>query len=589
MRIPPAHRPSRTRRRLGIEYQSIFISLLIGTSVSAEPWYRGGAVAAAHPWATRAALEMLDKGGSAEDAAVAAAFMMAVIGPYHSGLGGGGFAMVHDVKAARTRFLDFREVAPAAAARDMFLRDGKLVPNLSVEGGLAVAVPGAVAGYLELHAHGGRLPLRTVMAPAIAAAKNGLWVTPTYVAKATPRLACMRADPGLAKTFLVEGANGIRVPPPIGAVVKQPELARTLEVISQQGAKAFYEGKMAWAIADSVVKRGGILTTSDLATYKVRWREPLFGSYRGHRIATAPPPSGGGLAILQVLGALERARPNGYGYRDVETLHLMAESMRRAYVDRVRYLGDPAFVDPPLAKLVSDDYLKGWIKSIDPNHATASKSLLPSTLPNDAVPGDLTPAKHTTHLTVIDREGNTVALTTTINSYFGSCVTAEGTGVVLNDQMDDFATQPNTPNSDGLVTGEANAVAPGKIPLSSMSPTIVFQSADPNAVLLAVGSNGGSTITTTVLQVVASVIDQQMDLERAICLGRIHHQYLPDQLWVDRYGLEPATIQALQQKGHSIKRVDVWSAAQGIFVDPATHLRTSAADPRLEGSAAGQD
>ncbi|WP_043709029.1 gamma-glutamyltransferase [Corallococcus macrosporus] len=571
--------------------------MLVACVAQAARPYRGGAVATAYPQASAAALEMLEKGGNATDAAVAAAFVAAVVGPYHSGIGGGGFALVHDAKRGDTKVLDFREVAPKAATRDMYVKDGKVVPGLSTDGALSVAVPGAVAGYLELLKAHGKLKPAVVLAPAIAAAKRGMWVTPRYRTMAEGRLACLRRDAEASRVFLVKDAQGQWEAPPVGHLIRQPDLARTLTAISKQGAKAFYAGPVAKAIATSVQAGGGILTQEDLAAYKTRGATPLAGSYRGHRVLTMPPPSAGGVAVIQVLTALEQLRPQGLAFRDAEALHLYVEAVRRAYVDRAKHLGDPAFVDVPLARLVSAGHVADLAGSIDPKKATPSASLLApkegvrgSTLTDE--PTTLTPEpekKNTTHISVIDKDGNAVAMTTTVNYGFGSCMVAKGTGVLLNDEMDDFAAQPGVPNAYGLVTGEPNAIAPGKVPLSSMSPTLVFSKEDPKRVMLAVGSPGGSTIPTTVIQVISNVVDHGMDVARAVNEGRVHHQYLPDEVWVDRWGLEPATLSALEAKGHKIRRVEQWGDAEAVYSDPKTGLRFSASDPRNEGAALGQD
>jgi gamma-glutamyltranspeptidase/glutathione hydrolase len=574
-------------------------ALLLACVAHAARPYRGGAVATAYPQASAAALEMLEKGGNATDAAVAAAFVAGVVGPYHSGLGGGGFALVHDAKSGETQVLDFREVAPKGATRDMYVKDGKVVPGLSTDGPLAVAVPGAVAGYLQLLKEHGRLPPSVVLAPAIAAARKGTWVTPRYHTMANGRLECLRRDAEASRIFLVKDARGELELPPVGHVLKQPDLARTLEALVKGGPRAFYTGRVAKAIADTVRAGGGVLTVEDLAAYKTRPRQPLEGRYRGHRILTMPPPSAGGVAVLQVLGTLEKLRPQGLAFKDPEALHLYVEAVRRAYVDRAKYLGDPDFSDVPTARLVSSGHLADLAGSIDPKKATLSASLLPqapgvrgSTLTDQ--PTVLTPEpepekKNTTHISVIDKDGNAVALTTTVNYGFGSCVVAKGTGVLLNDEMDDFAAQPGVPNAYGLVTGEPNAIQPGKVPQSSMSPTLVFSKEDPKRVMLAVGSPGGSTIPTTVIQVISHVVDSGMDVARAVGEGRVHHQYLPDELWVDKWGLEPATLSALEAKGHKVRRVDQWGDAEAVFVDPKTGLRYSASDPRNEGMALGQD
>ncbi len=552
--------------------------------------YRGGAVATAHPEASAAALEMLNKGGNAVDAAVAAAFTLAVVGPYHSGVGGGGFALVHEAKAGHTTVLDFREVAPQAATRDMYVKDGQVVPGLSTDGALSVAVPGAVAGYLELLQKHGKLSPAVVLAPAIRVARQGFWVSPKYQQMAEMRVQCLAKDPEAARIFLTRSPEGAWAVPPIGHLVKQPDLARTLQALAKRGAKAFYAGPTAQAMVDTVKAGGGVLTLEDLATYKTRPATALEGSYRGHRLLTMPPPSAGGLAVVQVLGALERRFPQQLPYRDPQALHIYAEAVRRVYVDRVKYLGDPAFVKIPLQQLASPGYIGDLAGSIDPKKATPSASLLP---PVEGAPSSTLPPepqkKNTTHISVIDKDGNAVAMTTTVNYAFGSCVVAKGTGVLLNDEMDDFAARPGVPNAYGLVTGEPNAIAPGKVPLSSMSPTLVFSKEDPKRVMLAVGSPGGSTIPTTVIQTISNVVDHGMDLTRAVGEGRLHHQYLPDELWVDRWGLEPATQAALEALGHKIRRVDAWGDAEAVFSDPRTNLRYSASDPRNEGAALGQD
>ncbi len=557
-----------------------------GAGAEAARPYRGGAVATAHPQASAAALKMLEQGGNATDAAVAAAFTLAVVGPYHSGLGGGGFALVHEAKTGQTQVLDFREVAPKAATRDMYVKDGKVVPGLSTDGALSVAVPGAVAGYLELLSQHGKLPPKVVLGPAIEAARKGFWVTPKYQQMAKQRLECLRQDAEASRLFLAKNAQGEADVPPIGHMIRQPEMARTLTQISQKGAKAFYAGPVAQAMVDTVKAGGGVLTLEDLKEYKTRRHAPLEGSYRGHRILSMPPPSAGGIAVLQVLGALEKLRPQ-MSFKDPEALHLYVEAVRRVYVDRVKYLGDPAFVDIPLKRLLSTGYIADLAGSIDPKKATVSATLLP---PKEGVPATTLPEKkNTTHISVIDKDGNAVALTTTVNYYFGSCLVAKGTGVILNDEMDDFAAQPGVPNAFGLVTGEANAIAPGKVPLSSMSPTLVFSKEDPKRVMLAVGSPGGSTIPTTVIQVISNVVDHGMDVTRAVGEGRLHHQYMPDELWVDTYGVEPATLATLEAKGHKIRRATAWGDAEAVYSDPKTNLRYSASDPRNEGMALGQD
>jgi gamma-glutamyltranspeptidase/glutathione hydrolase len=554
----------------------------LAAPASADRLYRGGVVASQHPVASAAGLEMLEAGGNAVDAAVATAFTLAVVAPYHSGLGGGGFAVVH--LGQEDVALDFREVAPATATADLFVRDGQVRPELATDGALSVAVPNAVPGYLLLHAKYGQLPRAKVLAPAIRAAKQGFVVTPKYRDLAAQRLACLSRDENARRTFLAREGDGF-APPKLGSTVTQPELARTLERLAKEGPALFTTGDFPRAVETVMKREGGLVTARDFTTNTPRWVEPLVGSYRGHRIVTMPPPSAGGVALLQVLSALEAHGPLGFASRDVETLHVGIEALRRAYVDRARYLGDPGFTELPMEELLSKAHVADWLQSIDLKHATPSKALLPSG-PVEPPPG----LKHTSHLSVVDREGNAVALTTTINYYFGSCVMAPGTGVLLNDQMDDFAAQTGAANVFGLVTtGGANAIAPGKVPLSSMTPTLVFQKGRPTEVMLAVGAPGGSTIPTTVLQVISNVIDGHMGVARAVGQGRIHHQWMPDEVRVDLTGLEPATAAALEALGHHLTRVEGWGDGEAVLVNPDTGLRTGASDPRNEGAPAGQD
>ncbi|MFZ5445349.1 MAG: gamma-glutamyltransferase [Myxococcota bacterium] len=551
--------------------RSLVLVLLALPAFAARPW-SNGAVAAAHPLGSAAGVEMLEAGGNAVDAVVAAAFTMAVVGPYHSGLGGGGFAVLHLAKGEAELAFDFREVAPGAASRDMYLVDGKLVPERATDGALAVAVPGAVKGYLELHAKYGRLPRAKVLAPAIRAATKGFVVTPKYRDLATRRLACLSKDADASRIFLRDGQ-----PPPLGTVLTQPELAKTLTSLARQGERAFYSGPIAAAIASTVKAGGGVLTTDDLARYHTTWRAPLEGRYRGHRIVTMPPPSAGGIALLETFGLLEAKGVKGPGSREVQAVHTFIEALRQSYADRSDLIGDPAFVEVPTARLLSAAYLAEKAQQIGAR-ARGSQSLR----------GDVDlQKKNTTHVSVIDREGNAVALTTTINYYFGSCVVAKGTGVLLNDEMDDFAAQPGSANVFGLVQGEANAISPGKIPVSSMTPTLVFMKDREREVMLAVGSPGGSTIPTTVMQVISNVIDGELDVARAVSRGRIHHQWLPDEVWVDPDGLDPATRQALEALGHTFKKVPGWGDAEAVMVDPVTGVRTAASDPRNEGQPAG--
>jgi len=573
---------------------TVLLAVLLCSAAHAARPYRGGVVATAYPQASAAALEMLDKGGNAVDAAVAAAFAAGVVGPYHNGVGGGGLALVALPETGEVLALDFREVAPAAASRDMYIRDGQAQPKLATDGGLAVAVPNAAQGYLALLDRAGTLKRSVVLAPAIRLAKEGFAVTPKYQQLAGPRVECLRANADAARLFLRPGDGGAPDVPPLGTIIRQPELARTLEQLVAKGPSIFHTGPVAKAIVSSAREAGGVLTEDDLARIRVRWRTPLSGQYRSHRIAAFPPPSAGGVVILETLGVLEKLRPDGYVRRAPEDLHLLIETLRRAYSDRARYLGDPDQVDVPTARLISAEHVAELAASIDPRRATPSAALGGAAARQDAgtpsrtaVGG--TESKHTTHISVMDRWGGAVSLTTTLNTGFGSCVVAKGTGVLLNNQMDDFSLQPGVPNSYGLVSEEVNAIAPGKIPLSSTSPTLVFQKDRPGRVLLAVGSPGGSTIPTTVLQVITNVLDAKLNLPMAVSAGRVHEQWLPDVVLVDRESIEPATRAALEAMGHRFRVFDgPLGDAEAVMEDPQTGLHYSASDPRNEGAALGQ-
>lgn len=529
-----------------------------------------GMVASAHPEATAAGIAMLRQGGNAVDAAVATAFALAVAEPYASGIGGGGFALVR--MGEELRFVDFRETAPAKASRDMYLRDGEAVRELSLDGPLAVAVPGAVAGYLDLHARWGKLPREVVLAPSIRLAREGVAIDERYRSFVRHRAPLLRKDPEAARIFLQNGDV-----PPLGWKLVQPELAKTLEALAESGPAPFYEGAIAKAMVADLAARGGILTEEDLKSYRVRDREPLLGSYRGHAIATAPPPSAGGVIVLSVLNALETL-PTDLPWRDPLELHLYIEASKRAFADR-RLLGDPDFVDFPLASLISKERARGWVESI------GFEATPPEAIPGPEA-GEFKEGAHTSHLSVVDAEGNAVSLTTTINTPFGAGIVAKGTGVLLNNEMDDFASAPGVPNAYGIVGSEANAIAPGKVPLSSMSPTIVFAGETPTSpVRMVVGSPGGSRIPTTVIQIIVNHLAHGAPVDVAVAAGRIHQQHLPESVFVERLALDAATLGLLRLRGHRIVEGGTWSNATVIAVDPETGLRTGAADPRGVGTA----
>ena len=465
------------------------ILLLQPKTASADRPYQGGVVASAYPDAARAGLDMLDHGGNAVDAAVAMAFAAGVVAPYHNGVGGGGFALVYQARTRTTLALDFREVAPAGASRDMYLRDGKVVAGLSTDGALAVAVPAAAQGYLALLQRAGTLTPSVVLAPAIRLAREGFLVTPKYQAMARLRVECLAKDSEAARLFLRPGPDGAPAVPPLGTRLRQPELARTLQRLALEGASAVTTGSIAHAIQQTTTSHGGVLTAEDLARYRVRWREALWGGYRGHALAVFPPPTAGGVAVLQVLGMLEQLRPSGLDRRGVQDLHLYIEALAARLRGPRTLAGRPGLLRHPAAAAALGKLPAG----AGSQHRRGEGDVLLSAVaqPHAGWRARPCPGRQAHHPPVGARPPWQCGVaTTTLNGAFGSCLVARGTGILLNNQMDDFAAQPMQPNMYGVVTGEANAIAPGKTPLSSMSPTLVFQKSHPERVLMALGSPG---------------------------------------------------------------------------------------------------
>jgi gamma-glutamyltranspeptidase/glutathione hydrolase len=528
------------------------------------------AVATAHPLATDAAVRVLRDGGNAADAAVAAAFALSVVEPQGSGIGGGGFALVYVAREERVTVLDFREVAPAASTAEMFA-PGRHPEGArpSLDGGLAVAVPAAVKGYAALARRFGTMKLPRLVEPAARLAEDGFRVGPRYAEAARGRRDCLRADAAAAQEFLQRGE-----PPAPGFRLVRKDAARTLRLLGRD-PEAMYRGRLAARIAAAVRARGGILTAADLAAYEVVEREPLVGRYRGVRIATMPPPSAGGAILLGLLGALEPEDPRAGGDRRERFLHVFAEASKRLYARRAGLLGDPAFVSAalPAARDMATVAFAGRLRAAIAERATPSTAI-----------GAPRKESHTSHVSVVDRDGNAVSLTTTVNAWFGACVVVPGTGLLLNDEMDDFDPAPGAPNAYGLVGTGVNAPAPGKRPLSSMTPTIAF--GPDGRLLLVVGAPGGATIPTTVAQAILRVVDDRMPLDAALAAPRLHHQWLPDELRVEPDGLDAATARALEARGHVVRFAErPWGNAQAVRVDPETARREAASDPRYEGAA----
>ena len=525
------------------------------------------AIATAHPQATEAGHKILQQGGNAFDAAVAITASLAVVEPMSSGLGGGGFWLIHREKDKHQTMIDGREKAPKAAHRDMYLDDsGNVVPNLSMNGPLSAGIPGIPAAMVHLAKKYGRLPLATSLQPAIDQARIGFKVDKHYQRMAKFRLHALRESPAAAAVFLQN--NNI---PEIDFVVKQPDLAQTLELIAEKGNKGFYQGALAKKMVDGVQAANGIWTLEDLTQYNIVERQPVRGSYRGIAITSAAPPSSGGIAILTILNIL-----SGYDlkqYPSVTQKHLMVEAMRRAYRDRAIYLGDPDFVKVPQTMLIHPYYADGLRATINPEKAT----------PSDLLPGVSMPAQaqDTTHFSIIDKAGNRVSATLTINYPFGSCFMPPGTGVLLNDEMDDFSSKPGEPNAYGLVGAEANAIQPEKRPLSSMSPT--FLENDRGVVVL--GTPGGSRIITMVLLGILDFANGG-DPASIVSLPRFHHQFLPDHIQYEENALTEDEIKQLQARGHQLKQTGWrYGNMQAVMWDKQQNSLSAASDPRVGGHA----
>jgi gamma-glutamyltranspeptidase/glutathione hydrolase len=545
-------------------------------------------VTSVHELASRAGVEILHTGGNAVDAAVATGFALAVVHPQAGNLGGGGFMLLRFADG-KTRFIDFREKAPFAAAENMYLdAQGNVIPESnkesSVVGYRAIGVPGTVAGLVYAEKQYGKLSIEKVMAPAIKLARDGfaLAYEDTQDLKKDKYLA---EFPESKRIFLRDG--NLYEP---GEVFKQPELAHTLERLAKD-PDTFYHGAMAHELAAAIQKGGGLVTAKDLAAYEVKEREPIRGSYRGYDIISAPPPSSGGVALIEILNILEGFDLAKLGNRSADAIHLEVEAFRRAFYDRADFLGDPDFTKVPVAQLIDKKYAAAWRDSIDPNHATPNKDLKRPSFGElervaQSYPAAIREPQNTTHYSVVDADGNAVSVTTTLNDSFGSRVTAEGLGFLLNDEMDDFTSKQGVPNTYGLIQGPTNAISPGKRPLSTMTPTIVLKD---GKLFLVLGSPGGSRIVTIVANILIGVVDFSLDIQEAVNAPRFHHQWLPDQIFVEDR-LSPDTMNILRSKGHKVK-VDPswrdWGDGECIMVDPKTGERLAGADGRNNGKAVG--
>jgi gamma-glutamyltranspeptidase/glutathione hydrolase len=542
-------------------------------------------VATVQPEASKVGVAILQQGGNAIDAAVAVGFALAVVYPEAGNIGGGGFMLFRRTDG-EVHFLDYREKAPAKATANMYLDgQGNVVPDMSTIGYQAIGVPGSVAGMAYAQRHWGKLTLKQVMEPAIRLARDG-FVLDYDEAK-------VFHDSQLAqfseshRIFQHDGDYYKQ-----GDVFKQPDLARTLERIADN-PDDFYHGSLARELAASLQKGGGLITADDLAQYEVKERQPIRGTYRGYEIISAPPPSSGGIALVEVLNILEGYDLAKQGDRSAQSIHLTAEAFQRAFFDRAEFLGDPDFSKIPVAQLMDKRYGNAWRETIPLRRATPSAELrrpsifsqLDSYARAHPQPNSIRESQHTTHYSIVDPEGNAVAVTTTLNDGFGSRVTAQGLGFLLNDEMDDFSSKPGVPNMFGLLQGPANAIGPGKRPLSAMTPTIVLNN---GKLFLVLGSPGGPTIITTVANVLMGVVDYGLNIEQAVNAPRFHEQWMPDQIEMETVGFSPDTIAILEHMGHKTKIAHgYWGDAECIAVDGKTGELLGASDGRNDGKAVG--
>ncbi len=522
--------------------------------------------------ATNVGVEIMKHGGNAIDAAVAVGYALAVTNPCCGNLGGGGFATLH-LADGRDVFLNFREKAPLAATPTMFLdAKGDVVPDLSLKGYLAVGVPGSVLGLDTLLKNYGTMTREQVMAPAIKLAAEGFILNQGDVDIMKSGTKTFAAQPNVAAIFL----DGDK-PWAVGERFVQKNLGNTLQLIAKDGPDALYKGAIADALVAASVANGGILSKQDLANYSVAETTPVHCSYRGYDLISAPPPSSGGTAICEILNILKGYPISQLGYRSAASVHLMAEAMRHTFVDRNFQLGDPDFVKNPVEHLLSDEYAEEIRSRINQGKATASKDVQPGTAPHEGA--------ETTHYSVVDSAGNAVSVTYTINALFGAKVIAGETGFFLNDEMDDFTIKPGVPNLFGLVQGKTNVIAPGKRPLSSMSPTIVTKN---GKTIMVLGSPGGSRIITIVVNTLMNVIDHGMNIQEAVDAPRIHHQWLPDQITVEPFALSPDTVRILINMGHKVVEQSPWGAAEAIFIAPRLAGTSTTASSGNDAAAAGK-
>jgi gamma-glutamyltranspeptidase/glutathione hydrolase len=553
-----------------------FLALVIlpGLAASRAP-VRGthAMVVSTEPRATQVGIDILKRGGNAVDAAVAVGFALAVTHPSAGNLGGGGFMLIRLAGTGETVLVDYRETAPAGAGRDMYLDgQGNVIPDASTVGYRASGVPGTVAGFALALQRYGTMKLADAIAPAAMLAREGVELSYYESESLRDSSDLLERFPESRRIFLRDGrlyAAGERF--------AQPDLAASLDAIARGGSKEFYEGPIAHRIASEMSANGGLITLDDLRSYRAIVRQPVKGTYRGYEIYSTPPPSSGGTALVEMLNMLEHFPLERYGQGSSRSLHLIAETMKLAFADRAEFLGDSDFVGVPVAGLTSKSYARSRFKLIDPYLASDASSLgHGNPMPYES--------EKTTHYSVVDKDGNAVSNTYTLNGGYGSGVTIAGTGILMNNEMDDFSAKPGSPNAYGLVHGEANAIAPRKRPLSAMTPTIVLKD---GGLFLVLGSPGGPTIINTVLQTILNVIDYRMTIQEAVDAPRVHHQWMPDKLVLERTGFAQDVKDGLKACGHTLEIRGTMGDCQAIMIEPRTGVRLGAADPRNDGLALG--
>jgi len=566
----------------------VFISLILTTTscalfkksetvsvkpLSEKPYlnYQNGLVVSAHPIASEVGLQILKKGGNAIDAAVAVQFALAVVYPGAGNIGGGGF-MVYRSAKGETAALDFREAAPLDATKDMYLdMYGQPIADLSLQGRLASGVPGSVDGMVKAHQRYGKLGWKELLQPAIDLARDGFSISPTQASELNSKAAAFLE-------YNPEGASFTsKASWKAGDILIQHDLAKTLELIRDKGRAGFYDGEVAEKIVAEMKRGNGIISLEDLKNYESKWRTPVSGSYRDYNVISMPPPSSGGIALIQLLKSVEEFPLEKWGFQRDSSVQIMIEAERRVYADRSTHLGDPDFYQVPQNELLNPKYNAIRMSDMNFERATPSSSIKAG----DA--GSNRESEETTHFSIVDKEGNAVSLTTTLNGSYGSLVVVNGAGFLLNNEMDDFSVKPGTPNMYGLIGGIANSIEPGKRMLSSMTPTILEKD---GKLFMVLGSPGGSTIITTVFQAILNVIDWDMNIQEAVNSPRFHHQWLPDEVAAEKESFTPELRKELKDKGYSIIDRNAIGRVDAILVSPNGEL-TAGADPRGDDAASG--